>query len=145
MPKRMFDRILVAFDGSDPSARAFTTALELAKRFEGELLVCSIVEFLPRYAEETMGDVDEVAEHAREHFELAQKPLLQRAERDGVKVSSHILPGHAVEAIVHLAEETRASAIVVGGLGHSRILRRVAGGTGTQIAYHAPCTVIVVR
>lgn len=92
-----------------------------------------------------MDDVDELAEHAQQHFELVQKPLLQQAEREGVKVTSHIMPGHVVETIVHLAEQEKVSAIVVGGLGRSHVLRRVGGGTGTQIAYHAPCTVVVVR
>ncbi len=145
MPRRAFERLLVAFDGSDASGQAFNLALEMAKGFDGELLVASVIEYLPRYAEETIGDVDETAEHARQHFEWAQTLLRQQAERAGVKMTSYIIPGHAVETIVHLAEKEKASAIVVGGLGHSRFLRRIAGGTGTQIAYHAPCTVIVVR
>jgi len=142
---RPFERILLAFDGSDPSGRAFATALELAKRFEGELHLCSVIENLPRYAEESIDDVDEIAEHARLHFQLAQRPLLERAAQEGIKAESHILPGHAVETVVQLAEQEKMSAIVVGGLGRSHVLRRIGGGTGTQIAYHAPCTVIVVR
>ena len=145
MSRSTFERILVALDGSDPSGRAFGVALEMAKGFGGELHLCSVIENLPRYAEETMNEVDELAEHARQHFELVQKPLLQRAEREGVKVTSHIMPGHVVETIVHLAQQEKASAIVVGGLGRSHVLHRVGGGTGTQIAYHAPCTVVVVR
>jgi nucleotide-binding universal stress UspA family protein len=141
----VFERILLAFDGSDPSARASGVAIEMAKRFQSELHVCSVIEHLPRYAEETMNDVDEMAEHARQHFELAQKRILEQAASEGVKVTSHIVPGHAVDTIVRLAEQEKVSAIVVGGLGRSHVLHRVGGGTGTRIAYHAPCTVIVVR
>lgn len=57
----------------------------------------------------------------------------------------HILTGHPVEVVVRLAAEIQANCIVLGALGHSHILPRLSGGTGTQIAYHAPCSVLIVR
>src|SRR5712691_343139 len=119
----MFTRLLVGFDASDPSKRAFQLALDLAKQAGCELHVCSVIEDIPHYAE-SMGDVDEVVAHGRKHFAAAHRPLAKQAEKAGVKLSTHILTGHPVESLVHLATEQHVDCIVLGGLGHSRILRR---------------------
>lgn len=141
----MYKKILVAFDGSDGSKKAFRAALDLAIHNGRALSVVSVVEDLPRYAEEAIGDVDEALEQAQRHFDFLIEELERRAKANDVQVTRHVLPGHAVEVVVDLAEKEKVDLIVLGGLGHSRILRRLAGGTGSQITYHAPCSVLVVR
>jgi nucleotide-binding universal stress UspA family protein len=42
-------KILVAFDGSNPSFNASTYAIDLAKRFEAELIALHIID--PKYSE----------------------------------------------------------------------------------------------
>ncbi len=165
----MFTKVLVGVDGSEASKQAFHVALDLVKTHRGELHIVSCIEDLPQYAEMLMDEVDERREqeekqlqavqdqlakseglraptrHARRHFELVQEPLARTALGQGVKLVEHILAGHPVEVIVRLATELKANCIVLGALGHSHILRRLSGGTGTQIAYHAPCSVLIVR
>jgi nucleotide-binding universal stress UspA family protein len=141
----MYHKILVAFDGSDGSTRAFAAALDLAVHNGHELCLVSVIEDLPRYAEESISDIDEAMDHARKHFEVLLDGAEQEATAKGVRVIQYVLAGHAVETIVELAERENADLIVIGGLGHSRILRRASGGTGSQITYHAPCSVLVVR
>jgi len=141
----MFSRILVGVDGSDPSNRAFAVALDLARHYRAQLHVCSVIEELPRYSGETIAEVDEVIDHAQKIFDELHRSLGAEAKRERVKLIRHIVPGHPVEAIVHLAEKEAIECIVLGGLGHSRILRRASGGTGTQVAYHAHCSVLIVR
>lgn len=139
----MLEKILLAFDGSETGKKAGELAMDLARRFQSELLVVSVIEDIGRYAQGTMNGVDEMVEEARRQFDRAQEALVAPAA--GVKLTRRVVPGHAVETILQIAEQEKVDAIVVGGLGHSRILRRVTGGTGSQIAYHASCTVIVVR
>jgi nucleotide-binding universal stress UspA family protein len=139
----MLKKILLAFDGSETSKKAGELAIELASKFQSDLLVVSVIEDIERYAQGTMNGVDEMVEEVRKRFDLAQEGLV--ASAGGVKLTRRVVPGHAVETILQIAEQEKTDAIIVGGLGHSRILRRVTGGTGSQIAYHARCTVIVVR
>ncbi|MEW6753341.1 MAG: universal stress protein [Candidatus Latescibacterota bacterium] len=110
-----------------------------------QVCLVPVIEALPRYAEETLDDVDETLEHVQRHFAALQEAAAARAAARGVAVTSHMLPGHAVEAVVQAAEREGADLVAVGRLGHWRILRRVAGGTGCEIACHAPCSVLVVR
>jgi nucleotide-binding universal stress UspA family protein len=141
----MFSRILVGVDGSDPSRRAFAVALDLAKHYRAQLHVCSVIEDVPHYDGESIADVDEVIARARKVFDEMHQSLTAEAKREKVKLLPHVVPGHPVEAIVHVAEQEAVECIVLGGLGHSRVLRRASGGTGTQVAYHARCSVLIVR
>jgi nucleotide-binding universal stress UspA family protein len=142
--RMMFRKILVAYEGSDRSKRALELAVDIAAN-DGELYLVSIIENLSRSAGETIDEVDEVLEDARRHFEFLQEAAEARAARRDIRITRHVLPGHAAETIVHFAEQERVDLIVIGGVGRSPILRRVAGGTGSQIVYHAPCSVLVVR
>lgn len=141
----MFKKVLVAYDDSPASKKAFSTALDMAQKYSSELSIVSVIEGLSQYAEESVDEVKQALEQAQRHFEGVHRSAIAQAEHCGVKVTSHIVPGHAVEAVVHLAEEEKVDTIVLGALGHSKILRRASGGTGSLISYHAHCTVIIVR
>ena len=141
----MFEKILIAYDGSEQSERALAVALDVAKCSGGKLCLVSVIEKLPHYREETMNGVDELVEQGRKHYEAIQEAAAQTAARAGVIVTRQILPGHPVEEIIHVADQEKVDLIVLGGMGHSRMFRRSSGGTGSQIAYHAPCSVLLVR
>jgi nucleotide-binding universal stress UspA family protein len=141
----VFRKILLAFDGSEASHRAGVLAVELAHRFGAELLVVTVIEGLARAAHGTMNSVDEMVEERTEHFTLAQQAVVSLANQKNLRVSRQVVPGHAVETVLQIAEKEKADAIVVGSHGHSSFLRRIMGSTGSQIVHHAKCTVIVVR
>ena len=141
----MFSRFLVGVDGSSPSQRAFAVALDLAKHYRAPLHVGSVIEDVPKYDGESIADVDATVDRARKALDHVYESLAADAKREKVRLVRHVVPGHPVEGIVQLAEQEGIECIVLGGLGHSRVLRRAAGGTGTQVAYHAHCSVLIVR
>ncbi|NLH51185.1 MAG: universal stress protein [Myxococcales bacterium] len=141
----MFDKILVAFDGSEASTRAFATALDLAQKYQAVLLLVSVIEDLPRYAEESMNGVDEMLEQGKQHFADLQQGLIAKAQNAGLGIAAHVLPGHVIETVVGIAEQEKADLIVLGGQGRTGTFRRVASLTGVQIAHHAPCAVLIMR
>jgi len=141
----MFEKILVAFDGTDAGRQAFMVGLAIAKRFGGEIYVCSVIEHLVRQSFVLKGAVEDIIDHATKHFEFTRRPLLQRAEREGVKVTSHLMVGGAVEKLLQFAEKEHINVIVIGGIGEPHFLRWDSRSTGMQIASRAPCSVIVAR
>ena len=141
----MFEHILVGFDGSEGGQHAATIALDLASKYGSTLYLLSVIEDLPRYAEESIDDVDEIVEQATKHYQSHQVAVEQRAKELGVTLHCYIQPGHVVESIVQFAEENKADLIVLGGLGHSTLLRRLSGSTGAQVAHYAPCDVLIAR
>ena len=94
----MYQKILVANDGSPGALRALAAALRLAKQ-EGAALHMVTVEELPWFP----ASIDEVEEEKSEaNHRLA--PMLEaartQAQEAGIEIEAHVLPGHAVQAIV---------------------------------------------
>jgi nucleotide-binding universal stress UspA family protein len=142
----MFHKILVAHDGSKGAQKAMAVAIDLAKRFGAEIHLISVIEELPRYAA-TIDEVQEVQAEAIRHYRAIQEEACRQAEEHGVKAYGAygtIVPGHEVQTIVQQAAQRKFDLLVVGRYGHSgRQLKRL-GSTSSQIAFYAPCAVMVV-
>jgi nucleotide-binding universal stress UspA family protein len=139
----MFHKILVAHDGSESAQKAMATAVDLASRYGAELHLISVIEELPKYAA-TIDEGDEVKADAMRHYQTIQEEARRQAEQRGVKAYGTIIPGHEVQTIVQHAEQGKFDLLVVGRYGHSARWLKHLGSTSSQIAFHAPCTVMVV-
>jgi nucleotide-binding universal stress UspA family protein len=139
----MFRKILVAHDGSEGAQKAMTVAIDLARRYGAELHLISVIEELPKYAA-TIDEVEEVKAEALRHYQAIQEEACRQAEQHGVKAYDAIIPGHEVQTIVQQAEQGKFDLLVVGRYGHSARWLKHLGSTSSQIAFHAPCTVMVV-
>jgi nucleotide-binding universal stress UspA family protein len=53
--------------------------------------------------------------------------------------------GDAADAIIDIAEESRADLIVVGNKGMTGAKRFLLGSVPNKVSHHAPCSVLVVR
>ena len=140
----MFNKILVAFDGSEGSRKALKKAIELAQCSGAELHTISVEVDLPHYVA-TIGEFEEVKIQKDAYFEKLNREAEELAKASGIKLTPHVVAGHAVDAIAAFCEEDGFDVIVVGFTGHSRIFERIWGGTSRNIARFAPCTVIIVK
>jgi nucleotide-binding universal stress UspA family protein len=140
----MFKKMLVAFDGSEGSRKALKKAIELAFCFEADLHTISVEVDLPQYVA-TVGEFDEVKRLKDAHFEQLSKEARELARVGGVKLTPHIVAGHAVDSIVNFCKDHNFDLIVVGFTGHSRIYERIWGGVSRNVARFAPCTVVIVK
>ncbi len=87
----MYERILVAIDGSEGARRAFASALELARLTGAHVTALAIEGPLPAYAA-TIGEVDEVKREKDHFFEsLAREASVQAAEA-GVPIEVDVRP-----------------------------------------------------
>jgi nucleotide-binding universal stress UspA family protein len=140
----MFRKILVANDGSEGAKTALTAAIDLAKRYEAELHEISIEERLPHYAA-TVGEVIEAEQEATDYFRRVTREAELAADAQGIRLTSHVLPGHEVETTVTFAKEHGFDLLVIGFMGHSKIFGRIWGSTSQNLAKLSPCTVLVVK
>jgi nucleotide-binding universal stress UspA family protein len=140
----MFERILVAHDGSDGAWKAFEAALDLAARLRGSLHIISVEEDLPRYAE-TMTEIDAVREIGGTYYGQVGTEAKQRAARRSVPLECTIVSGHEVRSIVDFASQGGFDLLVVGFKGHSAIYEHLWGGTSHNLARVAHCSVLVVK
>lgn len=140
----MFRKILVGNDGSDGAKKALQTALALAKRDGAELHEISVEEHLPRYGA-LMGEVVEAKQEARDFFHRVTQEAEAAAATQGLRLTSHVVPGHPVEAVTKFAQDGGFDLLIVGFTGHSNIFGRIWGGTSQNLVRLSPCTVLVVK
>jgi len=140
----MFEKILVAHDGSDGAQKAFDAAVELASRLQASLHMISVEEDLPRYAE-TMLEVDDEKEAEDTYFGQLAAQAKRRAALHSVSLECSIVPGHEVKAIVDFATQGGFDLLVVGFTGHSAAFEHLWGGTSHNLTRMAHCSVLVVK
>jgi nucleotide-binding universal stress UspA family protein len=99
----MFQRILIAWDGSPVALRAFDAAIDLARRYDAELVAISIAG--APAAAETAADRAESVGAARRYLETTFAEVRDRAERTGLAVEHEIVeataPAQALAAYSH--------------------------------------------
>lgn len=140
----MFRKILVANDGSEGAKKAVQVAIGLAKRYEAELHEISVEEHLPHYAA-TVGEIIEAKQEALDYYRKVARETELAALALGVRLTSHVLPGHEVETIVTFAKDHGFDLLVIGFMGHSKIFGRIWGSTSQNLTKLSPCTVLVVK
>ena len=60
-------------------------------------------------------------------------------------MQTHPVEGEPAEAILNVAEETKADLIVVGNKGMTGARRFLLGSVPNNVSHHAPCSVIIVQ
>ncbi|GER78288.1 MAG: universal stress protein [Anaerolineaceae bacterium] len=140
----MFDKILLAVDGSEHGSRAAQMAGALAREMKSaELCIVVVYDLIPPY----IGDpyiqyvIDARFKDARAVLDIA---LANVGEIPG-KLQSELLEGSPAEAIVTVANTRKSDVIVIGSRGLGRLAGALLGSTSQKVISHAPCPVLVVR
>ena len=139
----MFNKILHANDGSEGAFKALEVALSLARHYRSELHMLSVEEmpWLPGTREEVLGD-KELANH---RFEAVIARAKERARKQRVKLTTHLLVGHPVRTIADFVTKNGFDALVVGHIGHSQFYSALVGSTAERLVRLAPCTIVLVN
>jgi nucleotide-binding universal stress UspA family protein len=139
----MFQRILLAWDGSSVALRAFDLAIDLSRRYDVELVALSIA-YSPAHAE-TQADRAESAEAARRYLAQTFSDVRDRAERAGVGVEHEILTGDEPQSVLlDYCHEHGFDLIVTGHHREGRAGRLLLRGIATQLVAAATVPVLVV-
>lgn len=138
----MYKKILAAYDGSESAMAAFGQALDLARKYEAELHVLSIVR-PPDIAEEV--ETGAIMENSQRHYQEIQEPLKTITKDQGVNVRFMVVIGHPAVKITSYAEENGIDLIVMGHRGKTFFERWLIGSVAKKVMSYAPCSVLVVR
>jgi len=139
----MFQRILLAWDGSEVALRAFDVAIDVTRRYEAELVAVSVA-YSPAHAE-TAADRSESTDAARRYLEEGFAEVIDRAHRAGVEVLHQIIDGEKpVRALLAYAHEHGFDLIVCGHHHERRAGRLLLKGVTQNLVAGAPIPVLVV-
>jgi nucleotide-binding universal stress UspA family protein len=145
----VFTRIVVGTDGSETAGEAVRQAVDLAKLADAQLSIVSA--YAPvskrRLEDEQQGAPADVQYEIgpREDVNLVLDAAAANAKQSGIEVQTHPVEGEPAEAILTVAEETKADLIVVGNKGMTGARRFLLGSVPNNVSHHAPCSVIIVR
>ena len=149
-----FQRILVAVDGSEGSARASEVAVDLGERFDAQLFVLNVYRGYPEYmtlfprAPSPSGDAIQAYEsYARKAALEVVGRTLSMAEKKGVKAKPQTsgTVGSVVQAITDYAASEKIDLIVMGTRGMGGFKKMLLGSVSSGVVTHAQCAVLVVR
>jgi nucleotide-binding universal stress UspA family protein len=144
----MFEKIVVALDGSSHSERALDTAIDMANRYDASLILFHAVQI-----QNIRGDFEaKVAQAAREAYRKVGQEIAEeivgkaetRARTAGVKSLQRIIhEGEPAALIVGAAAAEQADLIVMGTRGISGLREIMVGSVAHKvtIAAHAPVLV----
>lgn len=139
----MFQRILLAWDGSSVALRAFDVAIDLTRRYDVELTAASIA-YSPAHAE-TATDRTESADAAHRYLVDTFTEVRDRAERAGVDVEHTIVEGDdPAAALLDYCHQHGFDLIVVGHHRTGRAGRLLLRGVTRQLLDRAQVPILVV-
>lgn len=141
----MLKKILVAFDGSQQSYKAFDFALNmslLCLDAVHEIIVISVAQ--PPEPIDIV-EMDAVIDSATQHYEELFKGLKDKAKERNIEIKTEVVVGHPADQIVRYAKENNTDIILVGQKGKSKIESWLLGSVSKRVATYAPCSVTIVK
>lgn len=144
-----FRRILFATDFSPASRAAFRTAVELARRERGHLVIAHVLPAVAPIGVESYVSArmyEDMEASVRRWAEKRLDTLVADAIGSRVTARSLLLAGPAVhEAIARAAAKERSDVVVIGTHGRTGLERVLVGSVAARIIGTAPCPVLTVR
>jgi len=144
----MYKRILVPTDGSEITAKAVATAIELAALAKAELLAIAVKEPFPYSAISEMQPVppqefyDAQERIARQHAQS----VIDAARKAGLACQAHTVEAlHPWEAILEHAKEKGCDLIVMASHGRRGVAAVLLGSETQKVLTHGQLPVLVVR
>ena len=145
----MFGSIVVGTDGSETANEAVRQAVDLAKSIGANLKIVSAYEPVSnqRIREERQQAPEDVqwTINPREDVDSTLADAAEVAEAAGVDVERFARQGDPADAILDVAEETKADLIIVGNKGMTGARRFLLGSVPNKVSHHAPCSVLIIR
>jgi len=150
-----FSKILVGIDGSEYSRNAVNYALDLAVKYDSELLLLAIVPsqvhhgdssgvfgmVAPSYFNEYKKEADKWFEEIINH--ISNETTIDSSTR--VKSDVITTPFSTPASILNYAEERDVDLIVIGTRGNSGLKKMLLGSVAADVVTYSYCPVLVVK
>lgn len=137
----MFQKVLLAVDGSEHSGKAVPVAADIARKSEGEVLVFHVREYtIARGGAFPLEDGLE----AQELVDGVTASLKAEGVKARAVVEPHVV-GSAAKAILAEAEAEDADAIVMGCRGRSELAGLLLGSVAHKVIQLSHCPVVIAR
>jgi nucleotide-binding universal stress UspA family protein len=156
----MFQKILVAVDGSQISETAFEEALDLAKTAKASMMLMHVmsgdaqeniippsmlIHYYPVVSEELTQRYREQWDNAVNRGMTMLQSLAHQAALAGVEAEFTQNIGEPGQLICEMAEDWGADLIIMGRRGHSGLSELLLGSVSNYVVHHSPCSVLTIQ
>lgn len=157
----MFEKILVAIDGSQSSHNVFKTALDIAKADNASLVLLHVLSFdeqnslsipMPTGLEYFQAADSDTLKIYREQWQTYEqhslnllKSLADRSTAEGIKTEVRQIAGGPGRQICEFAQSEDIDLIVMGHRGISALNELLLGSISNYVLHHAPCSVLTTK
>jgi nucleotide-binding universal stress UspA family protein len=144
----MFDRIVVALDGSQVSEAALRTGVELARRLDAPLHLVRVADLavIPWGASEAAAAYAELSQEMARERAGAQRYLEETARplrEEGLPVTTEVRSGFAARELAEAV--TPSDLLVVASHGRHGLQRLLLGSVAEEAARRSPAPVLIAR
>ena len=143
----MFQNILIPFDLSAQSTRAFKVALDIAKNYNSKitLLTCLEGDAWQHKFYDSRADA-ELLKKQKKVTEKYLEKLESLADKNKVTVKSHIIKSKSVvNDIVTFAKSRKHDLIVIGSHGRTGFDKVLLGSVANGVSQKTSCPVLIVK
>jgi nucleotide-binding universal stress UspA family protein len=140
----MFEKILLAVDGSEHALHSARTAADLARTMDSkEFRIVVAYDAIPPYLGEPnmQFTIDARIEEAKKIMQTAINAVGDLP----CEIHTELLEASPAEAIINVATTRKSDVIVMGSRGHGTLAGLLLGSTSQKVVAHAPCPVLIVR
>lgn len=145
----MYKRILVPYDGSEPSRAGLREAIDLAADSGATLVVLNVVSELPLL---TGGEIymnyGELVEILKKTGQKLAQEAVGIAEKDGVKCESHVIDAGATpvcDVILDQVAAQRCDLVVMGTHGRRGLKRLTLGSDAELVVRRSSVPVLLAK
>ena len=140
----MFDKILLAVDGSEHALHAAKVAGDLVRSVKArELRIVIAYEPVPAY----LGEPN-LQNTINARMNESQDTLHEAENMVGeipAEIHSELIEGQIADAIINVAETRNCDLIIMGSRGLGRWAGALLGSNSQKVVSEAPCPVLIVR
>ena len=140
---KLFEKILVATDGSEKNQPAVRKGLEIARACGSAMYAIYVIDETPLASAQAEVLTADVYRRLQDEGEKAIQ-LVKRIA-DGIQVETFVLSGRPAHVISEFAVKNGVDLIVVGSQGKSGLERLLLGSVAESIIRMADCMVLVVK
>ena len=140
-------KILVPFDGSGYSEKAYEQALEIAEKFGSELIVMTVIQSkISDSSGMSLGRMQEIQDEEEDAATAMLKKLEDKAMVKNIPFSIKIVHNpSSSEAIVDYADSHNIDLVVMGSHGRTGFRKIVLGSVASGVVGHTKCSVLITN
>ena len=140
-------KILVPFDGSGYSKKAYEKALEIAEKFESELIVMTVIQSkISDSAGMSLTRMEEIQDEEEDAASVMLKQLEDKAKAKNISFSIQIIHNpSSSEGIVNYADGNNVDLVVMGSHGRTGFRKIVLGSVANGVVGRAKCPVLITK